>query len=39
VDESKLRLERLQRLQRVLIESDAGGILLYDPIKEDDLLN
>ncbi|SLN66280.1 M24 family metallopeptidase [Ruegeria meonggei] len=32
VDEAKMRIERLNRLQSQLAENDLGGILLYDPI-------
>ncbi|WP_419904975.1 M24 family metallopeptidase [Kiloniella sp.] len=32
VDEPKMRMERLARLQHCLAENDLGGILLYDPI-------
>ena len=32
VDEPKMRMERLQRLQKILVDNDMGGILLYDPI-------
>ncbi|WP_051927480.1 M24 family metallopeptidase [Ruegeria halocynthiae] len=32
VDEAKMRMERLDRLQQQLAANDLGGILLYDPI-------
>ena len=32
VDEQKMRMDRLERLQKELRERDIGGMLLYDPI-------
>ena len=32
VNEPKMRMERLTRLQKQLAENDLGGMLLYDPI-------